>query len=133
MADNGNGLSFTWRNTRVDVRGIAVIFLVGVAAVVASNYYIGQQITQALRDHDAQAVRNSAAAWRAIERIEIDRQYNQQLLARRLDMTNCVTLFDFTERKYFRQFQDRGSWDKLCPWITPEPSPPVRPSKRRDE
>jgi hypothetical protein len=106
---NGNGLSLSYGNAALTARGTIVIWAVLVAIVCIAIIYTANRIEAEVRLHRIEA-QNDNFSWRS-EVAALRRAYDRQ---------TCVTLYDFKERKYFREKERQTSidiWAQMCPWI----------------
>lgn len=117
-----DSFTITVGNMSATVKGFATIFVVSVAAIIASNLYAGNEIKKALENHNTSTVEIQArelkargTQWDVINRIEQDRREQNDVMRQKVDLQICMQMFETSERKVIRQKQ--GGWWEACPWL----------------
>ncbi len=121
---SGNGVTFFWGNRGVSARGVGVIFLLSVFAIVGSNMYSGWRIERAVLQHDAErasqvdALILKFAGILDVNQRKISNEHERMLQDIRI--LACITALSEKTRERVVQ-QQRVEWAMVCPGIMAAP------------
>ncbi len=92
-------LQLGWGNKTLSVRGLAVVVLIALAAIVGSNLYTGSEVRAAISRY-ADTVSN---------------EHRQQ--AREDMRTRCVLALSIEQRAALLSDRSLGAWGRACWWL----------------
>lgn len=97
--NQSNGLEVGYGRMRLRARGLALIVILSVAAIITSNLYAGFRLEQAF-------VRN-----------ELARLSEHRALQLGQDRLGCVVAISPEQREAFRRTYQPGAFARWCPWV----------------